>query len=125
MQNLPSPKLSEATLKEESALAQSLNSFPAQRAAVLLGCYRKGDAQDPETYTAAVAAILSEYSMEVIQHVTDPRTGLARKTNWLPTVAEVDAACMNHSQWCVKRDELMRRGWRFECGNWIKPGEAA
>ena len=124
MQNLPSLKPSEVTLKEESALAQSLSSFPAQRAAVLFGCYRRGDANDPETYTAAITAILSEYSMEVIQHVTDPRTGLARKTNFLPTVQEVDAACMAHAEWCMKRDELLRRGWRFECGQWIKP-EAA
>ena len=125
MENLPLSKPCEITSTEESALGQSLASFPAQRAAVLFGCYRKGEANDPEAYTAAITAILSEYTAEVIQHVTDPRTGLARKTNWLPTVAEVDAACMNHAQWCVKRDELMRKGWRFECGNWIKPGEAA
>lgn len=124
MENLPSPKPSEPTLNKESALAQSLNLFPAQRAAVLFGCYRKGDANDPETYTAAIAAILSEYSTEVIQHVTDPRTGLPRKTTFLPTVQEVDAACMAHAEWCMKRDELMRRGWRFECGKWLKP-EAA
>ena len=125
MENLPSWKPSEITSKEESALGQSLASFPAARAAVLFGCYRRGEANDPEGYTAAIAAILSEYSPEVIQHVTDPRTGLPRKTNFLPTVQEVDLACMAHAEWCAKRDELMRRGWRFECGKWIKPGEAA
>ena len=91
---------------------------------MLFGCYRKGDANDPEMYTAAIAAILSDYSEEVIQHVTDPRTGIARKINWLPTVHEVDAACMDHANWCKKRDELMRKGWRYECGEWVKP-EAA
>ena len=124
MENLPLPKRSEATSKEDLALAQSLNSFPVQRAAVLFGCFRKGDANDPEMYTAAIASILAEYSPEVIQHVTDPRTGIARKINWLPTVAEVDAACMAHADWCMKRDELMRKGWRYECGEWVKP-EAA
>lgn len=64
-----------------------------RRAAILLGCYRKGDAEDPETYSASVAAVLSTYPQEVAYRVTDPRTGLAGRSQWLPTVAEVRAAC--------------------------------
>jgi hypothetical protein len=34
-------------------------SYAAERARLLLGCYRTGDANDPETYVAAITAILS------------------------------------------------------------------
>lgn len=64
-----------------------------RRAAMLLSCYRKGDAEDPEIYAAAVASILSSYPQAVAYRVTDPRTGIAGKSQWLPTVAEVRAAC--------------------------------
>lgn len=64
-----------------------------ERAAILFGCYRKGDAADPEIYTAAIAAVLSRYPAEVVVTVTDPRTGLPSRCQWLPTVKEVRDAC--------------------------------
>ena len=120
-----SSQLNESSLPAPSTSARDRALFAAERAAILFGCYRKGDANDPEMYTAAITAILAEYAEEVIQHVTDPRTGLARKTNWLPTVAEVDLACMAQSQFVAKRDQLVKRGWAFTDGKWVKPGEAA
>lgn len=92
---------------------------------MLFGCYRKGDANDPEIYTAAIAATLADYSLEVVQYVTDPRTGLASKLKWLPTVAEVREECDRHGEWCATRDGLIAKGWRLVNGKWIKPGEAA
>lgn len=59
----------------------------------MFGCYRKADANDPETYAAGVAAILSEYPPEIIDYVCDPRTGLPRRLKWLPTMAEIAEAC--------------------------------
>ncbi|MGA7810304.1 hypothetical protein [Bradyrhizobium sp.] len=59
----------------------------------LFGCYRKGDANDPEVYTAAVAAIFSEYPASIVDYVCDPRTGLPRRSKWLPTIAEITEAC--------------------------------
>ncbi len=86
----------------------------------MFGCYRKGDANDPETYTAAVTAILAEYSPEVIKRITDPRSGLPRKLKWLPTVAEVSEACDE----AVKTDDahifLKSRGYTFDGTNWVK-----
>ena len=92
----------------------------ATRATMLLGCYRKGDANDPDTYVAAIAAILSEYSVEVVQHVTDPRTGIARKSTFMPSIPEVDKACMEHAKFCADRDTLIRRGWVMRDGKWVK-----
>jgi hypothetical protein len=60
---------------------------------VLFGCYRAGDANDPETYSAAVAAVLATYPPDVVKRVTDPRTGLPGRSKWLPTVSEVRDEC--------------------------------
>lgn len=91
----------------------------------MFGCYRKGEANDPDTYVAAITAVLAEYDVETIKHVTDPRTGLPRKTNWLPTIPELDHACCEHSNFVRARDGLIAKGWSYEDGRWKKPGEAA
>ncbi len=39
--------------------------FAAERAALLLGCYRRGDANYPETYSAAIAAVLTCFRQDV------------------------------------------------------------
>jgi hypothetical protein len=62
-------------------------------ARTLLGCYRTGDAHDPEIYLTAVIAVLSSYPTDVIELVVDPRSGLPGKNQWLPTIAEVKAEC--------------------------------
>jgi hypothetical protein len=60
---------------------------------MLLGCYRSGDASDPDIYVRAVAALLASYPSEVMKSVCDPRWGLATKSKWLPTLSEVKEAC--------------------------------
>lgn len=70
--------------------------FAAERARLLFGCYRRGDANDPKTYVTAVAAVLADYPDETIRYVTDPRTGMASRGDWLPTVGEVKRACEDH-----------------------------
>ena len=113
------------SLPVPSTSARDRALLAAERALIMFGCYRKADANDPETYTAAVTAILAEYSAEVIQHVTDPRTGIARKVKWLPSIPEIDAACMEHAQFVMKRDQLIQQGWRLVDGKWIKPEAVA
>lgn len=65
----------------------------ARSAATLLGCYRRDDAADPETYATAVAAVLSTYPPDIVKRVTDPRTGVPGKSKFLPTVSEVREEC--------------------------------
>lgn len=60
---------------------------------MLFGQFRKGDANDPKTYTASIAAVLAEYPEDVIRQATDPRTGLGSHLDWLPTVKEVRDFC--------------------------------
>ncbi len=62
----------------------------------MFGCYRKGDANDPDAYVGAVAAVLSEYPAETIKFVTDPRTGIPSRVDWMPTVGEIKRACEEH-----------------------------
>lgn len=70
-----------------------ISQYATERARLLLGCYRSGDANDPETYVAAIAATLARYSEQIITDVTHPVSGLPSKKGWLPTVKEVFDAC--------------------------------
>lgn len=80
--------------------------YASERARLLFGQYRKGDANDPEIYVATVAAILADYPSETIRYVTDPRTGIAanplsdpetgRVWSGMPDAANVKRACELH-----------------------------
>lgn len=76
-------------------------------AARILGCYRTGDANDPESYIAAVVSVLVRHSTWVIREVTEPATGLPSKLKWLPTIAEIREEC-DRLQAYEKRMELKR-----------------
>lgn len=65
----------------------------AERTKILLGCYPNGKPSDPQVYTAAVAAVLAQYPAEIVQRVTDPRVGVARRSKFMPSIAEIVAAC--------------------------------
>lgn len=58
----------------------------------MLSCYRRDDTHNPEIYSAAIAAIMGEYSESVVAYVTDPRTGIPSVKKFLPNVAEVREA---------------------------------
>jgi hypothetical protein len=78
---------------------------------LLLGCYRTGDANDPETYVAAIAATLARYSEGIITDITHPVTGLPARLSWLPTVKEVFDACeaeARKSAYQVARERRIR-----------------
>lgn len=105
---LPPPISSQ---KSESSTSSRLE-YAAERANLLFGCYRKGDANDPKTYVTAVAAVLAEYPEDTIRFVTDPRTGLPSKVDWMPTVGEVKRACEDHygpTRRAMEREAAERR----------------
>ena len=73
----------------------------------MFGCYRRGEANDPDTYVAAVAMVLSNYPAEIVRTITDPYSGLpSRKsqTGWsgLPDVADVREACEAEASRCER-----------------------
>ncbi len=106
-------------MKEFSPSPEIL-TLASERAAVMFGCYRKGDANDPDTYTAAVTLILAEYDPEVIRRVTDPRTGLPRKMKWMPNPAEVAEACDEAKKQIINEKKLASLGWRWNGEEWQK-----
>jgi len=63
------------------------------RATILIGCFKKSDANDPEIYFSAVVAVLTKYNPDVVGAVTEPTTGLPAKLKWLPSIAEIVEAC--------------------------------
>jgi hypothetical protein len=80
------------------------------RAKILLGCYRTGDANDPETYVAAITAVLARYPEEVITAVTHPVTGLPSSgKGWLPTIREVSEACAAAHEPIVQNELRLKR----------------
>ena len=83
-----------STPKQSPTLPEkSLLEWTTKRANLMIGCYRKTDATDPETYFAAVVAVLARWPREVITVVTEPATGIPSKINWLPSIAEITKAC--------------------------------
>ena len=84
----------------------------AKYAKLLLGCFRTGDATDPEVYAGAVIAVLADYPDDVIEQVVDPRNGLPSRMNWLPTIAEIKTACEDlygHRRRAAEWDEAARK----------------
>lgn len=67
---------------------------------------------DSEVYATALVAVLSAYSEAIVARVTDPRTGLPGRSQWLPTIFEVRQACEHEMQ--PIRDEEARRARRAE-----------
>jgi hypothetical protein len=91
---LPAKTTSEPSPRSDGPPSDRCSKAEAtKRAAILLGCFRRGEANDPEVYATAVAAVLATYPEAVVKRVTDPVTGLPGRLQWLPTIAEVRGAC--------------------------------
>jgi hypothetical protein len=101
--------ISAENLPASMARQEASTSYAAMRAKILLGCYRTGDANDPETYVAAITAILARYPEVVITAVTHPVTGLPSKKGWLPTVKEVCDACDEAVEPIVQNELRLKR----------------
>jgi hypothetical protein len=104
---LPFPKIERA--EAASAAGRLLGSFPS------------GQPQDPRGYVAAVVAVLAEYPAEIVERVTDPRTGIARSCTFLPAIKELTDAleaemrvarqkwgeARRHEQRCIEGEKLI------------------
>jgi hypothetical protein len=87
-------------------------AYASQRAEVLFGCYRRGDANDPERYVAAIAAVLSDYDFDLMKEVTDPRTGICsteKFMTFMPNAGELKVYCETLA---ACKDRLKRLGER-------------
>lgn len=59
----------------------------------ILACYPHAQPNDPEIYIAALIGVFARYPLPVVASVSDPVAGLASKSKFLPSVAEVTSAC--------------------------------
>jgi hypothetical protein len=77
---------------------------------VLFGSYRRGDANDPDAYVAAIAAVLSGYETDLIREVTDPRTGICtteKYMSFMPNAGELKFYCEGVA---ARRQRMQRLG---------------
>ena len=87
-------------------------AYASKRAELLFGCYRRGDANDPDTYVAAISAILSRYEPDLIREVTDPNTGIQtteKHMTFMPNAGELKIYCETIA---ARRERLKRLGER-------------
>src|SRR5258708_7508780 len=64
-----------------------------QALVLFLRTYRKtGDAEDPETYLAALLYALDAYPIETVRRVLDPRGSFRMRNRYVPDPSELGAA---------------------------------
>jgi hypothetical protein len=64
-----------------------------------LGCWPHSKPADPETYADALASVLAQYPLGLVQECVDPRRGLAREREFPPTVASIVDWCDRKLAW--------------------------
>jgi hypothetical protein len=77
---------------------------------MLFGCYRRGDANDPDIYVASIARVLSSYDAELIREVSDPLTGIMtseKYMSFMPNAGELKVYCDGVA---ARRERLQRLG---------------
>jgi hypothetical protein len=72
------------------------------RVDLLMSSYRMSDYQNPKGFLLTVCSILEEYPPEIVEYVTDPKTGIQRRSKWPPTPAEIVEACAAEIGWRAK-----------------------
>lgn len=80
------------------------------RIEMILSAYRKADYHNPEAFMMQVAINLRTVPKEIIEYVSAPETGIQRRLQWPPTLAEIVEACAAEIAWRqkIKRYSAMR-----------------
>jgi hypothetical protein len=92
------PGNSQRRLNEASSRLDLDPAYCLRRAEMIFACYRRDEAHDPTMYSAAIASILAGYPRSVVERATDPRTGIASESKFLPSVAEVREFCDHEAE---------------------------
>lgn len=60
------------------------------KARQIAGCYRRDEAHDPELFAGQLALVLGDYTREIIEYASDPRSGVVTKHPMgLPQVPQI------------------------------------
>ncbi len=69
-------------------------AYCLSKAKAIAGCYRRDEAQDPDTFASALALVLSDFPKSIVEYVADPRTGIITSYPMgLPQVGQIKAFC--------------------------------
>jgi hypothetical protein len=79
-------------------------------ARMLVGAYRRNDAEDPALFIRAAATVLAGYPENVVRRVTHPATGLPSRLKFLPSIAEIRDACEEAMKpiYAAQREERLK-----------------
>lgn len=81
---------SRAQWPKESSASRLDPAFYQAKAKAICGCYRRDEAQDPETFAAALAVVLADYPASIVEFAADPRTGVITKFPMgLPNIGQI------------------------------------
>ena len=72
---------------------------------ILFAAYRADQYADPEGFMVSLGAVLEGFPERVITYVTDPRTGIQRRSKWPPTISELVDACEEHQDYLRRISE--------------------
>ena len=98
-------------------------TYCLRQAETIFGSYRRDEANSPETYAAAIAAVLTLYSKAVVDDVADPRTGIASHQKFLPNVFEVREFCTKTAERLAlqAKPSIKPKSGRYEpMGSWVR-----
>jgi hypothetical protein len=96
------PDLPEVSPPSPRPLPKCDPEYALARVDLLMGSYRKSDYHNVQTFIATLTEILAQYPPEIVEYVTDPKTGLQRRLKFPPTPAEVVEACAAEIAWRTK-----------------------
>jgi hypothetical protein len=68
----------------------------------LVGQWPHAKPADPETYAAALAAVLTQYPLGLVEECVDPRRGLSRSREFPPTISCLVEWCDTRLDWHQK-----------------------
>jgi hypothetical protein len=86
----------------------------SKRVAMMFSGYRQSDFTDPAGAALSMCAVFEDYSDELINFATDPKTGVQRKHKWPPTIAEVVEFCGERMAYIAKLDRFKNWGNRSQ-----------
>ncbi len=75
---------------------------------ILFSAYRADQYADAEGFMNSLGAVLEQFPDDVIVYITDPRTGIQRRSKWPPTISEVIEAGELHQEHLVRLRALRR-----------------
>jgi len=79
-------------------------------ARMLVGAYRRNDAEDPALFIRAAATVLAGYPEKIVRRVTHPAYGIPSRLKFLPSIAEIRDACEEAMKpvYAAEREERLR-----------------